>query len=356
MAQRPPVWAAVLAAKVLREEGYVGGALGLTLRWRVKPHQQTSSGFTRYTGCVVHVTQGRSYTDAKLTLLHELAHVLEPGENHSTKFWQRAFKLFHKYGDARLWNYSIGRSLRYKPRTGLAGLNRFRSAELKIGKDLRMTTDLRYARSWNDPSFKEDTMATEVRDGYQRHYFDIRHDPDGWYATSNLDASITSGPFGSRADAIDAATKLNAEASVKDADHLARKAAEQRAKQQQAAPATETADAAAEAAPKARKPRQPVSEQPNTLRVQVIGQADWLPARSARINGTRPCSNCKQVVGVKQKHTSAVLVQVPGKGRRTFCPDCVTAAENLDPQASATTAPVTGEAAAQVLAEVSAQQ
>ena len=91
------------------------------IRWR-RSQGQTSSGTCfrdKKLGFVV--TAGRNRTDAKLVLLHELAHWLRPaGECHGDAFWDLAWNLYRwaklpvRYCLSREKNYRKGAVLAYK--------------------------------------------------------------------------------------------------------------------------------------------------------------------------------------------------------------------------------------------------
>jgi len=94
----PPKWAQGLtlnAILYLQSTRYVGLELP-RLTWRHAHNRSCSSGISwhdRSKG--INVNAGTDRTDAKLVLLHELAHWARPlGESHSDAFWDLAWELY----------------------------------------------------------------------------------------------------------------------------------------------------------------------------------------------------------------------------------------------------------------------
>lgn len=111
-----PAWAYGLVATVLKDEGAYDI---VKLCWR-RGSNGLSSGRTFSTSRRIVVTAGRGRTDQKLVLLHELAHILTPKENHSPKFWDKAWTLYQRYGvpmayaQKREFVYKAGARASYK--------------------------------------------------------------------------------------------------------------------------------------------------------------------------------------------------------------------------------------------------
>lgn len=86
-----PQWASDLKAKVL------GRRKGPRLIWKLRS-AASSSGVCFYSGRII-VRAGTDEHDAKMVLLHELAHWLTgEGHHHDKAFWKRAFKLYEAHG------------------------------------------------------------------------------------------------------------------------------------------------------------------------------------------------------------------------------------------------------------------
>lgn len=92
-----PEW----AWKLVRE---VAEQFGITTLPYVKWHEyefMTSAGWAQSheLGNTVWIKQGTNPDDARMVLLHELAHwTLPAGESHGDRFWERAFSLYYQYG------------------------------------------------------------------------------------------------------------------------------------------------------------------------------------------------------------------------------------------------------------------
>lgn len=95
---RPPAWALALVADVCAAAGAPHPA---QLRWR-RAARSGSSGTMRYATGTISVTAGTDALEARLTLLHELAHWIGPPSrrrrpgrrHHDAPFWRRAFELY----------------------------------------------------------------------------------------------------------------------------------------------------------------------------------------------------------------------------------------------------------------------
>lgn len=131
---RPPGWAVALVEQACASEGLPAPA---RLRWR-RVAREASSGSTRLHDSTISVSAGRDPVDARLTLLHELAHWLVGGvggkqrrgrgstRHHDARFWERAFALYRSHGisarDAlRLEARRYPGALRYGAALGVTG-------------------------------------------------------------------------------------------------------------------------------------------------------------------------------------------------------------------------------------------
>lgn len=56
-----------------------------------------SSGSWHFPPAHIHITAGENRTDAKLTLLHEIAHHLALDQHHNDKFWDIAWRLYRYF-------------------------------------------------------------------------------------------------------------------------------------------------------------------------------------------------------------------------------------------------------------------
>lgn len=78
-----------------------------------------SYGLGCWNGRIV-ITAGKERADAKMTLLHELAHIIAPkGEHHSKEFYTIAFRLYRMY--KLPMNKCKRREYAYKPRGAKQG-------------------------------------------------------------------------------------------------------------------------------------------------------------------------------------------------------------------------------------------
>ncbi len=98
-----PGWAAPLVVRVCVEAGVPQPA---RLRWSSRDRER-SSGVTRHATGFVGVSAGTDPTDARQTLLHELAHWLAPlrgrrrrgTRHHDRHFYEVAFGLYARHGE-----------------------------------------------------------------------------------------------------------------------------------------------------------------------------------------------------------------------------------------------------------------
>ena len=90
-----PRWAHDLTIRVAIDEGR--DTLP-DLTWR-RSRYELSSGHTKHILCGggVVIPAGTCRKDQKLLLLHELAHWLTPGEQHSAVYWDQAWRLYRRY-------------------------------------------------------------------------------------------------------------------------------------------------------------------------------------------------------------------------------------------------------------------
>ena len=64
-----------------------------SLSWR-RCNRKLSSGAFNLGFNQIRMNAGRDLLDAKVVLLHELAHSIVPGEGHTPRFWETAWRLF----------------------------------------------------------------------------------------------------------------------------------------------------------------------------------------------------------------------------------------------------------------------
>jgi len=126
-----PAWAIELVRLVCDEAGVQPPG---TLAWR-RRRGEHSTGVTRHGERLVAVRAGGDPTDQRLTLLHELAHWVEPHRSrrrgrrsvhHGELFYARAFALYRRHGltDTQALALEAARypsSLRHAVRLGIAG-------------------------------------------------------------------------------------------------------------------------------------------------------------------------------------------------------------------------------------------
>ncbi|HET7601784.1 MAG TPA: hypothetical protein VFK36_02120 [Gemmatimonadales bacterium] len=128
-----PTWARALVLQVCAE----AGAPTPRLSWRFRD-RPTSSGVTRRAAGSISVVAGQDPMDQRLTLLHELAHWLDPAlaaprrrgarrvGHHGLAFYRLAFSLYERFGvpAAFALTAEAGRyasSLGHARRLGIAG-------------------------------------------------------------------------------------------------------------------------------------------------------------------------------------------------------------------------------------------
>ena len=115
-----PVWAQDLLLNALswaEEKGYKAEIPNLV--WR-RCNKFGSGGHARqvYPVCIT-MNAGKDHTEQKIVLLHELAHILNPNEGHTAKFWDTAWELFRwaklpiRVCKIREGNYKKGALLAY---------------------------------------------------------------------------------------------------------------------------------------------------------------------------------------------------------------------------------------------------
>jgi predicted metal-dependent hydrolase len=91
-----PKWAQDLAINALVYLESKGHNIEVPpIRWRRSKYYKSSSGVC-YQHHHITITAGKDRRDAKLVLLHELAHwVLPDREHHGNMFWRTVFDLYH---------------------------------------------------------------------------------------------------------------------------------------------------------------------------------------------------------------------------------------------------------------------
>lgn len=95
----PPKWAQELALSALVYLETKGYKVEVPpIHWRHSKYNNSSSGIC-YQHKHITVTAGKDRRDAKLVLLHEIAHwVLPDKEHHGDNFWRLAFDLYRTNG------------------------------------------------------------------------------------------------------------------------------------------------------------------------------------------------------------------------------------------------------------------
>ena len=91
-----PKWAADLMGEAIAYRVTQGRTVQVPkVVWR-RARRKSSSGAAYPTKGVVHISVGSDRLDAKVTLLHELAHIWAPppGWTHSPAFWDLAWELY----------------------------------------------------------------------------------------------------------------------------------------------------------------------------------------------------------------------------------------------------------------------
>lgn len=92
-----PLWATDLLAEVGAGEGF--SPESITLVWRRRRGDSYSSGRAWTETRRIVVTAGSDRVEARLTLLHEIAHIISPAaEHHGREFYRTAWRLFLTYG------------------------------------------------------------------------------------------------------------------------------------------------------------------------------------------------------------------------------------------------------------------
>ena len=116
----PPAWAVKLVERVCEDYGRSLPSLA----WRRSSKHHGTSG--HYGNRRIVITAGSDPWDQKHTLLHELAHHLKPGTNHSTEFYKTAFDLYRRF-DGNIARHKR-REYAYHPRTAKSGYLKSRAA------------------------------------------------------------------------------------------------------------------------------------------------------------------------------------------------------------------------------------
>jgi hypothetical protein len=89
---KPPAW----AMKIVREQARHHRRKLPDITWQFTRKTHGTAGSCQIEENKLFIRQGRSYQNAKLTWLHELAHWLT-GDNHSHTFWLKAWELYRRY-------------------------------------------------------------------------------------------------------------------------------------------------------------------------------------------------------------------------------------------------------------------
>lgn len=90
----PPLWAARLARRVISDAGQ---RKPFTLEWRATP-RRFSSGQAWPRARRIRIEAGTERADARMVLLHELAHLLCPEDAaHGPIFWKTAWRLYRRH-------------------------------------------------------------------------------------------------------------------------------------------------------------------------------------------------------------------------------------------------------------------
>lgn len=104
-----PAWASALVERVLTDHGIAP----VDLTWRRSRDSFYTSGSARRDRIVI--TAGHHRPDALIVLLHELAHVLAPeDEHHGPEFWRIAWDLFDRYAPNVPRRYILDREGSYR--------------------------------------------------------------------------------------------------------------------------------------------------------------------------------------------------------------------------------------------------
>ena len=147
-----PAWARALVLAVCAE----ADAPTPRLAWRHRDRQM-SSGVTRRHSSSISVVAGTDSTDQRLTLLHELAHLLAPVArrrrgrvaHHDRAFYDTAFALYRRHGvpDAFALSAEAARypsSLAHARRLGVPGADQaWRDRRSQLGERARRRAPMR---------------------------------------------------------------------------------------------------------------------------------------------------------------------------------------------------------------------
>lgn len=138
----PPAWAQTLTAKVLADRGQYHG---VHMTWRRRTGE-FSSGTTWSERRRIAIRSGSSRKDAKLVVLHELAHIIT-GHTHTPEFWDCAWELYRDYGVNLV--YAQKREFTYKAEAR-------RAYKRIIGKRaLRIKVSQRHRHKWEESKREE---------------------------------------------------------------------------------------------------------------------------------------------------------------------------------------------------------
>lgn len=104
------------------EDGARGHTWQVVERRLVRPPKSLSSGRTTSAGRIV-ITEGSDPRDARVVLLHELAHLAVGVEHfHDERFWDAAFAYFRRYLPAEDLDYATRREGGYRRGASAAAL------------------------------------------------------------------------------------------------------------------------------------------------------------------------------------------------------------------------------------------
>jgi hypothetical protein len=94
----PPEWAQALIEEVCTDYG----RRPPKVQWWERKDWY-SSGVTYKSEGRIHVTAGTSVVDARIVLLHELAHwIARPNWHHNRRYWELAWAMYQRYADRDL--------------------------------------------------------------------------------------------------------------------------------------------------------------------------------------------------------------------------------------------------------------
>ena len=168
-----PQWAKTLSARACK----VLGIRVPTIEWYEVDYLY-SSGYCRYGGHAIRVNAGTDRDDARLVLLHELAHCAHPDESHTHAFWVTAMRLYKRYGVDPA--YALHREEKYRAGAVKAFRKVFRS-QAHLAPDYKFVQgERRGAITIFTVTVDGDTIGRIYRTGYYGHYV-WSEDPSNLY-------------------------------------------------------------------------------------------------------------------------------------------------------------------------------